>query len=83
MQLGTHVPNACAHVSKALDVRATIVMQDVRAGSTVSACKAYRHVAIVQLQCSNNTMDHSPGAATVPNDSTALRHTADQVQHDR
>jgi hypothetical protein len=33
VQLVTHVPNAHVHVSKALDIRAIIGLQDVRAGS--------------------------------------------------
>jgi hypothetical protein len=40
MQLGTHVPNAGAHISKAPDIRAIMGLQDVQAGSVVNACKA-------------------------------------------
>jgi hypothetical protein len=40
MQLGMHVPNAHAHVSKGPDVRAIMGLQSVRVGNTVNACKA-------------------------------------------
>jgi hypothetical protein len=66
-----------AHVYKALDVRAIMGLQDVQTGSIVNACKACRHAATVRLQCSADTMDHSPVTATVLSDSTARRHTAD------
>jgi hypothetical protein len=42
MQLGTHVPNAHAHVSKAPDIRAIMGLHDVRVGSTVNTYKACR-----------------------------------------
>jgi hypothetical protein len=77
VQLGTYVPNACTHVSKAPDIRAIIGLQDVRVGNIVNACMACRQVAIVRLQCSVSTMDHLPGTATLPSDSTARHHTAD------
>jgi hypothetical protein len=51
VQLDTHVPNERAHVSKVLDARAIMGLQDVRAGSAVNACKACGHIAIVRLQC--------------------------------
>jgi hypothetical protein len=38
------------HVSKALDVRAIMGMQDVQTDSGVNTCKTYRHVATVQRQ---------------------------------
>jgi hypothetical protein len=47
VKLGTHVPNACAHISKASDIRAIMRLQDVRAGSAVNACMVCRQVAIV------------------------------------
>jgi hypothetical protein len=50
VQLDTHIPNACAHVSKAPDIRTIMSLQDVRAGSTVNVCKACRHAATVQYQ---------------------------------
>jgi hypothetical protein len=37
MQLGTHVPNAHAYVSKVYDIRAIMGLQHVRAGSIVNA----------------------------------------------
>jgi hypothetical protein len=39
VQLGSHVPNACALVSKASDIRAITDLQDVWAGSVINACK--------------------------------------------
>jgi hypothetical protein len=58
---------------------------------TVRKCNQYLQgvrtdiysAATVQLQCDASTMDHSPGTATVPSDSTVRRHTADQVQRSR
>jgi hypothetical protein len=58
-------------------------LQDMRTASIVNACKACGYVAIVRVQCSANTMDHSPGTTTVQSDSTAQRHTADRVQRGR
>jgi hypothetical protein len=79
VQLGTHVHNTRAHVFKAPHVRAIIRLQDVQAGSVINTCKACGQTSIVQLQCDANTMDHSPGTAIVPSDSTAQRHTANRV----
>jgi hypothetical protein len=42
------VPNARAHVSKTLDVRAIMSLQDMRAGSAVHAYKTCRYAATVQ-----------------------------------
>jgi hypothetical protein len=50
VRLSTCVPNARTHVSKALDVRAIIGLQDVRTGSVVNACKTCGHVATVHRQ---------------------------------
>jgi hypothetical protein len=50
MELVPYVLNVRVHVSKALDVRAIMGMQDVWADSGVNTCKTYRHVAIVQRQ---------------------------------
>jgi hypothetical protein len=47
MQVDTHVPNARMPVSKVPDVRAILVLQDVRAGCAVNACKTCGHVATV------------------------------------
>jgi hypothetical protein len=47
VRLGTHVPNARTHISKAPDFRAIMGLQDVRTGSVVNACKACRQVATV------------------------------------
>jgi hypothetical protein len=41
MQLGSHVPNARTHVSKAHDIRAIMTQQDVRACCAINACKTY------------------------------------------
>jgi hypothetical protein len=48
VQLGLHVPNAHAHVSKAPDVRAIMGLQDMRADSAINVCKTCRHAATVQ-----------------------------------
>jgi hypothetical protein len=79
MQLGTHVPNAHAQVFNA----PAQGLHDVRASSAVNTCKACTHVDTVRLQYGVSTMDHMSGSATMPSDSTARRHTADRVQHDR
>jgi hypothetical protein len=50
VQLGTHVPNARVHVSKAAHVRAIIRLQDVWGDSIVNTCKVCRHASIVRLQ---------------------------------
>jgi hypothetical protein len=83
MHLGTYVPNARAHVSKAPHVRAIMLLQDVQVGSVVNTYKAYGYASTVLLQYDTNTMDHSPDTAIVPSDSTARCHTADQVQRGR
>jgi hypothetical protein len=83
VQLGTHVPNARPHISKAPHVRAIMLLQDVQAGSVVNTCKACGHASTVLLQCDAITMDHSPGTVIVPSDSTAQRHTANRVQRGR
>jgi hypothetical protein len=49
VQLGTYVPNARTHVFKAPDIRVIMGLQDMRAGNTVNAYKAYRHAATVRL----------------------------------
>jgi hypothetical protein len=79
MQLGTYVHNARTHIFKVPNIRAIMGLQDVRVGSTVNAYEACKHVATMRLHCSASTMDHSPGTATVPSDSTSRCHTADQV----
>jgi hypothetical protein len=76
--LGPRVPNAHVHVSKTPDVRAIIGLQDIRAGSTVNACKTCGYTTTVLLQCSPSTIDHSHGTATVPDDLTARSHAADE-----
>jgi hypothetical protein len=50
VQLGTHVSNARAHVSKAPHIRAITRLQDAQAGSVVNTCKAYGNASIVRLQ---------------------------------
>jgi hypothetical protein len=43
VQLDTHVPNTPMHVSKLLDTRVIMSLQDVRPGGAVNACKACRY----------------------------------------
>jgi hypothetical protein len=83
VQLGQHVPNARAHISKALDIKAIMGLQNVRACSAVNAYKTCKQMAIVQLQCSVSTVDHTPGTATVSRASTPRCHTADRVRRGR
>jgi hypothetical protein len=45
VQLGTHVLNSHMHVFMALDVKATMGLQDVRTGNTVNTYKACRQAA--------------------------------------
>jgi hypothetical protein len=47
VRLGPCVPNARAHVSKMLDVKAIKGLQDVRAGDAVNACRTCGHAATV------------------------------------
>jgi hypothetical protein len=47
---GSPVPNARSHVSKAPDISVIMGMQDVRAGTTASACKTCGYAATVQCQ---------------------------------
>jgi hypothetical protein len=49
VRLDPCVPNVHAHISKTLDVRAIMGLQDVRAGSAVNACKICGQVATIQL----------------------------------
>jgi hypothetical protein len=49
MQLGTQVPNAHAHVSKAPHIRAIMHLQDMQAGSVVNSCKACGYASTVRL----------------------------------
>jgi hypothetical protein len=43
VQLGTHVPNACAHISIAPNVRDIMGLQDVWAGAVIMTCKSCGH----------------------------------------
>jgi hypothetical protein len=61
VQLGTHAPNAHAHVSKVPHIRVIMRLQDVQTDSVVNTCKACRHVSIVRLQYDASSMDHSSG----------------------
>jgi hypothetical protein len=45
VQLGTYVPNAHEHVSKAHGIRAIMSQKDVRVGNVVNSCKACRQTA--------------------------------------
>jgi hypothetical protein len=56
---GPPAPNACLHVSKTPDVSAIMILQDVRAGSAVHACKTCGQVPTICLQCSADPVDHS------------------------
>jgi hypothetical protein len=56
VQLGTHVSNARAHVSKAPHVGAIMRLQDVQADSIVNTCKVYRHASTVCLQYGYSVM---------------------------
>jgi hypothetical protein len=74
---GLPVSNTHAYISKAPGVRGIIGLKDVRAGSTVNACKTYRQVATVWLQCSVGPIDHSLDTATMQGDPIARRHAVD------
>jgi hypothetical protein len=82
VQVGTHVPNARAHVFKTSDIRAIMGLQDVRADSAVNDCKTCRQAGTVRLRCIVSTinMGHSTDTVTMPSDSTARCHTVDRVQ---
>jgi hypothetical protein len=54
MQLGSHVPYAHTHVSKAHDVRTIMSLQDVRAGSTLMPVRRVDR----WLQWSTGAVDH-------------------------
>jgi hypothetical protein len=54
VQLGAHVPNVRAHISKVPYVRAIMRLQDVQASSVVNTCKACVHVSTVRLQYAYN-----------------------------
>jgi hypothetical protein len=77
VQLGQHVHNTHALIFKAPDIRAIMCLQDVWAGNTINVCKTCVQAAIVRLQCSASTVDHSPDTTTVPGDAIAWCHTAD------
>jgi hypothetical protein len=76
VQLGLHVLNARAHVSKVPDVRAIMGLQDERAGSAFNARKTCGQADTVWLQCSTGPVDHLPGTATVPGNPIAWCHVA-------
>jgi hypothetical protein len=50
VQLGRHVPNARAHVSKVPHVRAIVRLKDIQIGSVVNTCKTCGQLSTVQLQ---------------------------------
>jgi hypothetical protein len=56
VQLGTHVPNTRAHVSKAPHVRAIMRLQDVQAGSVVNTYKACGQASTVRLEYDYSVM---------------------------
>jgi hypothetical protein len=68
VQLDSHVPNAHAHVSMALDVRAIMRMQNMRADNAFNACKTCGQAATVRLWCSTGPIDHSQDTTIVPGD---------------
>jgi hypothetical protein len=78
-QQGSLVPSTCVHVSKAPDVRGIMGLQDVQPGTTDNACKTCGQTAIVQLQYSASSTNHSPDTATVQGDPTARRRAVDQT----
>jgi hypothetical protein len=63
VQLGSHVPIAHVHVSKASDVGAIMGLQDVRTCIVFHGCKTCGHVATVRLQCSTGPAGHMQGTA--------------------
>jgi hypothetical protein len=56
VQLGTHVPNAHAHVFKTPHIRTIMCLQDVQPVSVVNTCKACKQTSTVLLQCNASTM---------------------------
>jgi hypothetical protein len=66
VQLGIHVSNARAHISKAPHIRAIMHLQYMRAGSVVNTYKACRHASTVWLHYNISTMDHLSSTTTVP-----------------
>jgi hypothetical protein len=54
-------------------------LQDVQPGTTDNACKTCGQTAIVQLQYSASSANHSPDTATVQGDPTARRRAVDQT----
>jgi hypothetical protein len=79
----SYVPNKYAHVSKALDIRDIMGLQDMQAGSTINTCKTCRQAATVHLQYNTNTVDYLPDIATVQGGPKAWRHAAGRVQRGR
>jgi RNase P subunit RPR2 len=49
VQLGMHVPNACAHISMVPHIRAIMRLQYVLADCVVNTCKACGHASKVRL----------------------------------
>jgi hypothetical protein len=57
VRLGSHVPNACTHVSKALDIIVIMGLQDVQIGNAFNDCKTCGHTTTVQhWPCCPRTM---------------------------
>jgi hypothetical protein len=83
VQLGTHVPSACTHVSMAPYVRAIMELQDVWANYTVNACKTCGQTATLWLQSNAVPVDNLQGTATVSGDLTGQCHTTGRVQRGR
>jgi hypothetical protein len=78
VQLGTHVPNAHTHVSKALDIRAIMGLQDVRTGSAAPALWTTR---LAPLQC-QATRQHGATLLTecsVAGDKTRRAHVVEDI----
>jgi hypothetical protein len=80
VQLGTHVLNTRAHVSNVPDVRAIVILQVVRAGCTVNACKTCGHAAIVQCR---PCWPLAKAPLQCQRDPTGQCHTADRAQRGR
>jgi hypothetical protein len=56
VQLGTHVLNTRANISKALHVMAIMCLQDVQTDSVINTCKMCKHTSTVRLQYGYSAM---------------------------
>jgi hypothetical protein len=91
VQLGSHAPNARAHVSNTPDARTITDLQDVRASGTFNACKTCRQAADLMsvrradmwLQYHTGPVDQLRGTAISPGDLTGQCRTVDRAQQGR